>query len=89
MKHLTNAIHKYYYALILFTFTQTIVFGQDSTSSSSTTTVTTSTTETRFVVEPWMYLAGGAILLILSIALFRGSSKEKIIIERSTDTNRK
>ncbi len=57
---------------LLLSFIQTISFGQDSTSKSVTTT--TKTTSTTWYAQPWVWVVGGVVLLIILVALLRGNS---------------
>lgn len=75
---------KYFYrslmAIALTLFLQGIVFAQDSTVS--TTTSTKTTTSSTFTVQPWMWIVGGIIVLAIIIGLFRGGSKEKVVVTK-------
>jgi len=54
---------------------QVVAFAQDdkgSTESTSTTTKTTTTTI--WYAQPWVWVVGGVILLIVLVALLRGNS---------------
>ena len=75
MKKITfNAAHRY---LLLFAFCvmQLMAFSQDAVTRTSTT-VTTKTNN--FVVEPWMWIVGGAVLLVIIVALLRGNSSKEV-----------
>ena len=71
---------RHVFMLILLTLTQAVVWAQDSAStSSSTTQTTTTTTETTqdWYTQPWVWIVGGAIFILLLVALLRGNrSKE-------------
>ncbi len=63
----------------------TIAWGQDSGGS---TEVTTTHTETQtWYAEPWVWILGGAILLILLVALLRGGSGSKVTVTKTTTTD--
>ena len=63
--------------LFLFSCMQLISFAQDSTTNRSVTTTTKTTTSSTWYMQPWAWAVGGAVLLIILIALFRsGSNKE-------------
>ena len=75
MKKFTfNAAHRY---LLLFAFCvmQLIAFSQDTVTRSSTT-VTTKTNN--FEIEPWMWIVGGAVILVIIVALISGSSSKEV-----------
>lgn len=61
-----------------FTFVLSLMafaaFAQDSTGTSTTKTSSSTTTTETWYMEPWAWIAGGVILLILLIVLFRGNS---------------
>ncbi|HYC39645.1 MAG TPA: hypothetical protein VEB63_04085 [Chitinophagaceae bacterium] len=68
---------KMYLALVIATLGQLALFGQDQPSGNggSSTTITTETTETTtWYTQPWVWIVGGIILLILIVALVRGNS---------------
>jgi hypothetical protein len=82
-KFKTGAAYRFL-LLIVMSFTQALVWAQDSAAASSTS-VTTSTTETTaFVMQPWMWIAGGAILLIIVIAMLRGNSNKEVAVTKTT-----
>ena len=75
MKKLTyNAANK---VLLLFVFSamQLLAWSQDAVSHTSTT-VTTKTNN--FEIEPWMWIVGGAVLLVIIVALLRGNSSKEV-----------
>lgn len=69
-----SAVYKFS-LLFLFGFIQLIVGAQDSTSTSRSTTITKETTTTTdWYMQPWVWAVGGAVLLIILVALLRGGS---------------
>lgn len=74
MKHSLTSIAQRIAFLLLFTLTQVLVWAQDSTSSSVSVTRETTTTTTEWYTQPWVWVVGGAVFLIILIALLRGSS---------------
>ncbi len=57
---------------------QLIVGAQDTTSTNRSTTVTTETsTSTDWIMQPWVWFVGGAVLLIILVALFRSNSNKE------------
>ena len=98
MKQLpTPTIFKSFVILFMLCFVQIIVWSQDSvaTSSSSSKTVTTTTTTSNWYAQPWVWVVGGAILILLLVALLRGGSRsgtetsrtDKVTVTRSTRTD--
>ena len=77
MKQLTKvSTYRTLATLFLIALVQAITFAQDSTSKQSSTTksVTTETTTTTWYTEPWVWIVGGAVLLLLIVALVRSGS---------------
>jgi hypothetical protein len=85
-------------ALMLIIF-QTITWAQESAAAEggSTTTTTTKSTHTQsitseaFYTQPWVWVAGAAVFILLLIALLRGNSSntvsrtEKVTVAKTTD----
>ena len=55
---------------IFFTCIQAVLWAQDQT----VTTKTTETTSTQWYSSPWVWVAGGAVFIIILVALMRGNS---------------
>jgi len=55
---------------IFFTCMQVVLWAQDQT----VTTKTTETTSTQWYSSPWVWVAGGAVFIIILVALMRGNS---------------
>lgn len=81
-----NLFRKQTYIAVMTTLflalTQAVVWAQDSATTSSSTTTSTSTTTEPMAIQPWMWVVGGAIVLIIIIALLRSGSKEKVIVSK-------
>jgi len=70
--------------MIIFSFIQVATWAQDSSSSShSETTTRTTTTTTTWYAQPWVWVVGAAIFIIILVALFRGNSS-RTDVSRST-----
>ena len=74
-----NAANKFL-LLLVFTAMQLIAWSQDAVSHTSTT-VTTKTNN--FEIEPWMWIVGGAVLLVILVALLRGSTNKETTVIKS------
>ena len=74
-KLIFNAVQKFVLLFVLCVI-QLLAWSQDSVSH-STTTVTTKTNNS-FQVEPWMWIVGGAVLLVILVALLRGNSNKDV-----------
>jgi len=98
MKQLTQSFsYKALVTFVMLTLMQVIAFAQDpagsaggtcsgaSTNSSSSTSTTTTTTETWYT-EPWVWIVGGAVLLLLIVALTRGNRDSATRSDRVTVT---
>ncbi len=65
-------------AVIILNFVALAAAAQDSTIQ-TTTNANTSSTETTFHVQPWMWIVGAAMLLIIIIALLRGKGSDTTV----------
>lgn len=77
---------KAFVAVFIFGLTQLAVFAQQDQGGGggSSTTITTETTETTtWYTQPWVWIVGAIVLLILIVALVRGNSgtKETTVIK--------
>lgn len=96
MKQLTKAFsYKTLVTFLILAFMQAIAFAQDSTGSSkssSTSSTTTTTTQESWYTQPWVWIVGGAVLLLLIVALMRGNSNsgtrsDKVTVTKSVKTD--
>ena len=75
MKQLTKTITcKTIFTLLLTSLFTVMAMAQDSSVSSTSTTTTT--TEHTWYTQPWVWIVGGAVLLLLIVARFRGNNPE-------------
>ncbi len=80
MKQLIKATYLSLITFLLLVFFQGLAIAQDSTassSSSSKTTSTTTSTDQTWYTQPWVLVVGGAILVLIIVALVRGNSGTK------------
>jgi hypothetical protein len=66
--------------MAIMTLIQAVVMAQDSSVSSTSTTSTTSTTATN--IQPWMWVIGGVIVLIIILALLRGNRSDSVVVTK-------
>ncbi len=77
MKQLSKlATIKAFVIMLIVSLFQTIVFGQDSGGSSSTVTTSTHTETQTWYTQPWVWIVGGAVFILLLVALLRGNSNK-------------
>jgi hypothetical protein len=74
---------KKYVLFLLLSCMQMMMFAQDTTSSKTSIT-TTETTTTTWYTQPWVWIVGGAVFLIILVALLRGSCSSTKEISRTT-----
>ena len=87
-----NRFVTFKYALMLFlvTIVNAIVWAQDSTVTASTQTTTT--TEKTWYGEPWVWIVGGAVLILIIVALTRGNKgnstgrTDKVTVTKTTSS---
>ena len=77
--------------VLLFSLLNIALFAQDNqggnnnTGSTSSTTVTTeSTTTTEWYSQPWVWIVGAAVLIIVLVALLRGNGSDTKEVSRTT-----
>lgn len=67
---------------IVLSMMQFISFAQDTTSTRVTTE--TSTTTTTWYTEPWVWIVGGAVFILILVALVRSNSSRDKEVTRTT-----
>lgn len=86
IKIMKEAIKIRFKALMLVlavSFYQTMVFAQDTTKTKITTT---STVTNEWYTEPWVWIVGGIVFILLLVALLRGNSSNSTNTDRVTVT---
>jgi hypothetical protein len=56
----------------------------NNNTNTTTSETTTSTTTTYWYTEPWVWVVGGAVLLLIIVALVRGSGSTDREVHRTT-----
>lgn len=83
---------KYAILLILCTLTNAIAWAQDSSVNATNETTTTTTTTETWYTEPWVWVVGGAILILIIVALTRGNKgdstgrTDKVTVTKTTSS---
>lgn len=87
MKQLQKTVFiKTIIAVFFFSLIQVLSFGQDS--GSSTVTTTTHSESQTWYTQPWVWIVGGAVFVLLLIALLRGSGKtDRVSVTKTTTTD--
>jgi len=70
--------------VFLFSIMQLALWAQDSTSSSVSVHKETTTTTTNWYAQPWVWIVGGAVFILILIALLRGNSSSNTEVSRTT-----
>jgi len=86
-----NVATKFFLSMLVILSSVTFVLAQDSggSSSSSTSTTTTSSSTQNWYAQPWVWIVGGAVFILLLVALVRGSkSGDSVSVTRTTTTER-
>jgi hypothetical protein len=93
MKNLFNyGVLKYSLLVFLLSITSFITWAQDSTVSATTTTASSTTEQQTWYAEPWVWVVGGAILILLIIALTRNNSSgtgrtDRVTVTKTTSSD--
>lgn len=65
----------------MFSMVQLLAMAQDSTGGSSSITkesTTTTTTTSEWYTQPWVWIVGAAVLIVIIVALMRGNSTKEV-----------
>ena len=84
MKHSITRLVQRIVLIFLFSMSQVLLWAQDSTSTSVSVTKETTTTTTEWYTQPWVWVVGGAVFLIILIALLRGNTNSNKEVSRTT-----
>ena len=87
MKQLCKFINFKAFLVTLFLIVmQVLTFGQDGGSNSVTTT--THTESQTWYAQPWVWIVGGAVFILLLVALVRGGGKsDRVSVTKTTTTD--
>ena len=67
-----SAMFKYFLAVVMLCFMQTIAFAQDKKVDVNISTDKGG----NWYAQPWVWIVGGAVFLLLLVALMRGNSNK-------------
>ncbi len=81
MEKRRNAVYRFITVLFL-SFTQLCVWAQDTTETKTTDKGTSAAT---WFTQPWVWIVGGILLLLILVAAFRGPGKNITIIKKDKD----
>jgi hypothetical protein len=84
MKQVSKNIVSRFAAVVMLCMIQVFAWAQDSTVSSRTVTTESTTTTTEWYTQPWVWIAGAAVFVLLLIALLRGNSSKDTEVSRTT-----
>ena len=85
MKKLNGGIAGKWLLALFLSLMQAATWAQDSTASShSETTTRTTTTTTTWYAQPWVWVVGAAVFIIILVALFRGNSSRTDVSRTTT-----
>ena len=85
MKKLTLPTLQRFILLCFFSCLQLLSFAQDNTGSATTKSTTeTTTTKTEFYTQPWVWVVGGIVLILIIAALVRGNNSSTKEVSRTT-----
>lgn len=95
MRHSINTgVLKNAFLMFLLSLTSVITWAQEQTSTAVSTTETNTATEsTVWYTEPWVWVVGGAVLVLLIVALTRGNSSsasgrtDKVTVTKTTTSD--
>ena len=77
MKYSINtAFFKNAFLMVLLSITAAISYAQDSVTSAVSTTASSTTETTMWYAEPWVWVVGGAVFLLLLVALLKSGGKK-------------
>jgi len=72
MKQISLSWGYKFFLAIFFACIQVVLWAQEG--NQTTTTKTTETTSTQLYASPWVWVAGGAVFIIILVALIQGNS---------------
>ena len=77
---------KQFALFVSLTFCSAMAWAQEeaNSTSSSVSTTTTTTTERTWYAEPWVWIVGGAVFLLLLVALMRSGGNREGRTDRVT-----
>ena len=74
MKQSLNAYSSKFFLFAVILLSSVIAFAQDSTIATTTTSTSATSTEKTWYMEPWAWVLGGVILLVIILLATRSTS---------------
>ena len=90
MKQLSiRGVYKCIVSFLILSFISIVTFAQDNGGGSTTTTTHTTTQTTEWYAQPWVWIAGGAVFILLLVALLRGGSggSDRVTVTKTSTTD--
>ena len=85
MKKITLGAASKFLFIFGFICMQLNMWAQDSSSTSTSTTSTVTVDKTKdFLSQPWVWIVGGVLLLLILIGLFSGKSNKHTQVTKTT-----
>ena len=87
--YMQNFSFKGLYLVLAALLYNAVSFAQDSTTTATTTTTAQTTTENTWYAQPWAWVVGGIILVLVIVALSRGGgskgSTDRVTVTKTID----
>lgn len=76
---------KTFVTILILSLIQTLLFSQSDNGSTKSVTTTTHTETQTWYLQPWVWIVGGAVFVLLLVALLRGGGKtDRVSVTKTT-----